>query len=294
VSREWQTLAVLLTQDEVISANMRAAVIQLSSQDDVAKNLERVRSLVADAAKAGAELIGLPENFAYMGEEAQKRELSESTEDATPGPITKTIVDAARAHGVWVVAGGMPEASGDAARPFNTSLLVAPDGRIVARYRKIHLFDVDLPDGTKLLESGATTAGNDPIVSEVTTGGVKTKLGMTICYDLRFPELYRKLVSEGVRVVTVPAAFTLTTGKDHWHVLLRARAIENQVFVLAPAQHGRHPRGRATYGKSLIVDPWGDVLAQCGEGEGFALANLDFAAQDRVRASLPCLTHRRL
>ena len=120
------------------------------------------------------------------------------------------------------------------------------------------------------------------------------KLGMSICYDLRFPELYRRLVDAGARIVTVPAAFTLTTGKDHWHVLLRARAIENQVFVLAPAQHGRHSRGRQTYGKSLIVDPWGDVLSQASEGEGFALAELDFAAQDRVRSALPCLAHRRL
>jgi predicted amidohydrolase len=276
---------------------MRAAVIQLSSQDDVVKNLERVRVLVNEAARAGAELIGLPENFAFMGEEAQKREIAESTDDTPaggrPGPITSAVVDAARDNGVWIVAGGMPEASGDAVRPFNTSLLVAPDGRIAARYRKIHLFDVDLPDGTKLLESGATRAGSEPVVSEIATASAKAKLGMTICYDLRFPELYRKLVSEGVRIVTVPAAFTLTTGKDHWHVLLRARAIENQVFVLAPAQHGRHPRGRTTYGKSLIVDPWGDVLAQCGEGEGFALARLDFEAQDRVRASLPCLSHRR-
>jgi predicted amidohydrolase len=133
------------------------------------------------------------------------------------------------------------------------------------------------------------------VVDELTTrAGASVGLGMTICYDLRFPELYRKLGERGVRVVTVPAAFTLTTGKDHWHVLLRARAIENQVFVLAPAQHGRHPRGRQTYGKSLVVDPWGDVLAQCAEGEGFALARLDFAAQDRVRASLPCLSHRRM
>jgi predicted amidohydrolase len=276
---------------------MRAAVIQLSSQDDVAKNLERARALVAEAARAGAELVALPENFAFMGEEAQKREIAESTEDGARGPITNAIVAAAREHGVWVVAGGMPEASGDQARPFNTSLLVAPDGRVVARYRKIHLFDVDLPDGTKLLESGATRPGSDPVIAEVRTESAPStsaKLGMTICYDLRFPELYRKLVGEGVRIVTVPAAFTLTTGKDHWHVLLRARAIENQVFVLAPAQHGRHPRGRMTYGKSLIVDPWGDVLAQCGEGEGIALARLDFAAQDRVRASLPCLSHRRL
>ena len=269
---------------------MRAAVIQLSSQDDVGKNLERVRALVGEAARAGAELVALPENFAFMGEESHKRGIAESTEGEGAGPITSAVVGAAREHGIWLVAGGMPEASGDADRPFNTSLLVAPDGRIVARYRKIHLFDVDLPDGTKLLESGATRAGSEPVVADIGAA----KLGMTICYDVRFPELYRTLVTEGARLVTVPAAFTVTTGKDHWHVLLRARAIENQVFVLAPAQHGRHPRGRSTYGKSVIVDPWGDVLAQCGEGEGIALARLDFAAQDRVRASLPCLSHRRL
>src|SRR4051794_545766 len=159
---------------------MRAAVIQLSSQDDVAKNLERVRALVSEAARAGAELIGLPENFAFMGEEAQKREIAESTGEADqkPGPITTAIALAAREHGTWIVAGGMPEASEDAARPFNTSLLVAPDGRIAARYRKIHLFDVDLPDGTKLLESGATRAGSDPTVSEISTATDKAKLGM--------------------------------------------------------------------------------------------------------------------
>jgi predicted amidohydrolase len=194
----------------------------------------------------------------------------------------------------------MPEKSGDPQRPFNTSLLVTPEGVVAARYRKIHLFDVDLPDGTKLLESGATSAGADHAVAELpgVSATHDVRLGMTICYDLRFPELYRRLSAEGVRIVTVPAAFTLTTGKDHWHVLLRARAIENQVYVLAPAQHGRHPSrapgGRQTYGKSIIVDPWGDVLAQAPEGEGWATATLDFAAQDRVRASLPCLTHRRL
>jgi deaminated glutathione amidase len=273
---------------------MQVAVIQLSSQDDVTKNLERVQALVAEAARAGAQVISLPENFAFMGEEQNKREIAESTEGEKAGPITKTIVAAAKASGAWIVAGGMPEASGDAARPYNTSLLVAPDGRIAARYRKIHLFDVDLPDGTRLLESGATRAGTETVVADITAGTETAKLGMTICYDLRFPELYRKLVEQSVRIITVPAAFTLTTGKDHWHVLLRARAIENQVFVLAPAQHGRHPRNRATYGKSVIVDPWGDVLAQCAEGEGFAIARIDFAAQDRVRASIPCLSHRRL
>ena len=272
--------------------SMNVAVIQLSSQDDVAANLARVRALVAEAARAGAELVALPENFAFMGEEEKKRGIAEPVDPPLRGPIANTITTAAKEHGVWIVAGGMPEASEDPQRPFNTSLLVAPDGRIVARYRKVHLFDVDLPDGTRLLESSATKAGGEPVVAEV--GKSATKLGMTICYDLRFPELYRQLVDRGVRIVTVPAAFTLTTGKDHWHVLLRARAIENQVFVLAPAQHGKHPRGRQTYGKSLIVDPWGDVLAQCAEGEGFAIARLDFAAQDRVRASLPCLSHRRL
>lgn len=278
---------------------MNVAVIQLSSQDDVAQNLARVRELVREAARAGAELVALPENFAFIGEEAKKRDIAERLDGGTLGPIAGAVVAAAREASVWVVAGGMPEASGDPDRPFNTSLLVAPDGRLVALYRKVHLFDVDLPDGTRLLESSATSAGEEPVVVDLgplpaPRAGEPLKLGMTICYDLRFPELYRALVSRGARIVTVPAAFTLTTGKDHWHVLLRARAIENQVFVLAPAQHGRHPRGRQTYGKSLVVDPWGDVLAQCAEGEGFALARLDFAAQDRVRAALPCLEHRRM
>lgn len=274
---------------------VQVAVIQLSSQDDVAANLARVRELVLEAGRGGAELVALPENFAFMGEESKKREIAESLDADPPGPIVLALREAARDGRVWLVAGGMPERSGDPDRPFNTSLLFEPDGRLVSRYRKVHLFDVDLPDGTKLLESAATTAGSEPVVNEISgRAGRPVSLGMTICYDLRFPELYRKLGERGVRIVTVPAAFTLTTGKDHWHVLLRARAIENQIFVLAAAQHGKHPRGRQTYGKSLIVDPWGDVLAQCAEGEGIAYARLDFAAQDRVRASLPCLTHRRI
>jgi predicted amidohydrolase len=276
-------------------ALVQVAVIQLSSQDDVTANLARVRELVLEAGRSGAELVALPENFAFMGEESKKFEIAERVDADPPGPIVSALRLAARDARVWLVAGGMPERSADPARPFNTSLLFEPDGRLVSKYRKVHLFDVDLPDGTKLLESGATTAGSEPVVDEISgRAGKPIHLGMTVCYDLRFPELYRKLGERGARIVTVPAAFTLTTGKDHWHVLLRARAIENQVFVLAPAQHGKHPRGRQTYGKSLIVDPWGDVLAQCAEGEGFATARLDFAAQDRVRAALPCLTHRRM
>jgi predicted amidohydrolase len=267
---------------------MRAAVIQLNSQDDVAANLERATHWIGRAAKGGAELVVLPENFAFTGEEAKKREIAEAVTDAHPGPILAALAAAAKKSNVFVVGGGMPEKSGDFERPFNASVLVDANGRVVDVYRKVHLFDVSLADGTAIRESAATKAGKDVVVSDVRGA----KIGMSICYDLRFPELYRKLVDAGARVVTIPAAFTLTTGKDHWHVLMRARAIENQIFVLAAAQHGKHPRGRQTYGKALICDPWGDVLAQCGEGEGYAVADLDFAYQDRVRASLPCLDHR--
>jgi predicted amidohydrolase len=269
---------------------MRAAVVQLSSQEEVAWNLAKVRQWVGEAAKAGAELVVLPENFAFMGEEAKKREIAEKLDGAFPGPILSALMEAATKHGVHVIGGGMPESSDDPSRPYNASVLVDPMGAVVAVYRKVHLFDVSLPDGTALRESQATSAGRDVVTAEVKG----TRVGMTVCYDLRFPELYRKLGDQGARIVTVPSAFTLTTGKDHWHVLLRARAIENQVFVLAAAQHGKHPRDRQTYGKSLICDPWGDVLAQCGEGEGFALAKLDFGYQDKVRTALPCLLHRKM
>jgi predicted amidohydrolase len=261
----------------------------------VQENLRRAREWILLAARAGAEVVVLPENFAFMGEESSKCALAERIHAAAPGPVVSWLRHTAREAGVWIVGGGMPEQSADPMRPFNTSVLVAPDGRVASTYRKIHLFDVDLPDGTKALESAATSAGDEPVVHDVLRAdGSFVRLGMTICYDVRFPELYRRLGELGARVVTVPAAFTLATGKDHWHVLLRARAIENQVFVLAAAQHGKHPRGRQTYGKSLIVDPWGDVLAQCAEGEGIALARLDFRAQDRVRSALPCLSHRRI
>ena len=268
---------------------MRAAVIQLNSQDNIASNLARVRHWIAEAAGAGAQFVALPENFAFMGEEAVKREIAETIDVASPGPIVGALIAIATANRVWVLGGGMPEKSSDPARPFNTAVLVDSDGRVAAAYRKVHLFDVTLPDGTSACESAATSSGSAAVTAEV----LGLRVGLSICYDLRFPELYRRLVDQGARVVTVPAAFTLTTGKDHWHALLRARAIENQVYVLAPAQHGKHPRGRQTYGKSLIVDPWGEVVAQCSEGEGFAVAQIDAAYQDRVRAALPSLVHRK-
>jgi predicted amidohydrolase len=268
-----------------------AAVVQLSSQDDVPGNLARAEYWISQAARAGAELVALPENFAFMGEEETKARVAEHL--APPyGPIVARMGAAARKAGIYLVAGGMPEKSDVEGRPFNTSVLFAPDGDVLARYRKIHLFDVDLPDGTKLEESRATCAGSPVDITVTTASGLP--LGMTICYDVRFPELYRSIEERGARIVTVPAAFTLMTGKDHWHVLLRARAIENQLYVLAPAQSGRHPKGRQTYGKSLIVDPWGDVLAQVSEGEGFALASIDPVYQDKVRAALPSLRHKKL
>ena len=270
----------------IYRGRMRIAVVQLSSQEVVDGNLGRATALIGEAARAGASLVVLPENFAFMGPEEDKRRIAE---EVGVGPISRAIAAAATAANVFVVAGGMPERSADAARPYNASVLFSPAGDVVAVYRKVHLFDVDLADGTRLRESDATSSGEGPVVADV--AGIP--LGMTVCYDVRFPELYRRMVEAGARIVTVPAAFTLTTGKDHWHVLLRARAIENQVYVAAPAQWGKHPRGRQTYGKSLIVDPWGEVVAQCSEGEGFAIATCDFAYQDRVRSQLPCLAHRR-
>jgi deaminated glutathione amidase len=265
---------------------MRVSVVQLNSQSDVGENLQAVEKLLAKARGQGAELVVLPENFAFMGEtETDKCAIAE---DPAKGPIGTAICGLASKFGLSIVAGGMPERSTDPKRPYNTSLFISSNGRILAKYRKIHLFDVALADGTTLSESAATLAGDEPCVVPWLA-----PIGMTVCYDLRFPELFRSLVDRGAQVITVPSAFTVTTGKDHWHVLLRARAIESQAFVLAAGQHGKHPKGRQTYGKSVIVDPWGDVLAQCGEGPGVATADLDFGYLTEVRKGLPCLTHRR-
>lgn len=263
--------------------------VQMSSQGDVGENLGRAAALVAEAARRGARVVLLPENFAFMGEEADKQRVAEDL-DRGDGAIAQALRGLCREHGVTIVAGGMPERSTELARPFNTCAVFAPDGSIAARYRKVHLFDVDLADGSRYRESASTTAGDGPVLAAVEGVGV----GLSVCYDLRFPELYRALSALGAEVLVVPAAFTLMTGKDHWHVLLRARAIEAQCYVVAAAQWGRHPRGRQTYGKSCIVDPWGDVVAQASEGEGVITAMIDPAYLDRVRANLPSLCHRRL
>jgi deaminated glutathione amidase len=274
--------------------------VQMTSSDDVESNLERASDLVREAASAGALLVGLPENFAYLGDDRDHR-LSiaerlpslgpgESGAPPTVGPILSAMRELARGAGTWLLLGGFPERADDGARIRNSAILLDPAGTVVAIYRKIHLFDVDVPGGKRYRESEAIEPGADAVVATTPWGG----LGLSICYDLRFPELYRALAARGARIAAVPSAFTLETGKDHWHTLLRARAIENQLYVFAPAQFGAHGPTRRSYGHALVVDPWGAVIAECGDHEGVALAQIDLGYQDRVRAAIPCLSHRRL
>jgi len=266
---------------------MRLAAVQMTSLDDVGANLRAAGSLLAEAAAAGAELVALPENFAYLRREGLPIPCAQGLD----GEIVGFLRDAARRHGLWLLGGSFPEVA-DEGRVFNTSLLLSPEGAIEAAYRKIHLFDVDLrpQGGSEFRESARIAPGQEVVVAKTPFGG----LGLSICYDLRFPELYRAQSERGVRLLAVPAAFAVETGRDHWEVLLRARAIENQAFVVAPAQCGRHSPERSSYGRSLIVDPWGLVLARAPDRPCVIVAECDLAAQDRLRASLPALAHRRL
>jgi predicted amidohydrolase len=283
---------------------MLAAVAQMTSGNDLRANLGKARDLIADAVRRGAELVVLPENFALMGED-ERAKFGVAEPVPGEGAILTAMRQAAREHKVALVLGGMPEAitapegrgfaagSGEASSAthvFNTSVYLDAAGELRGIYRKIHLFDVAIPDGATYRESASVAPGHDVIAVDTPWG----RLGMTICYDVRFPELYRALSFSGTRMVTVPAAFTLHTGRAHWHPLLQARAIENLSFVLAAAQYGRHNAKRVTYGHACIIDPWGQVLAEVGDREGVAVAELDFDYQDRLRAELPALGHRRL
>ncbi|HMJ12526.1 MAG TPA: carbon-nitrogen hydrolase family protein [Polyangiaceae bacterium] len=271
------------------SQKLRVAAVQLNSQEDVDQNLRAIRDVVAGAAAAGARLVVLPENFAYFGADVGRRSVAERSGDLR-APIQATLSELAREQRVAIIAGGFPELGPDAQRPYNTCLVFAATGELVTHYRKVHLFDVQLPDGTELCESRDTEPGSEPVVADV----AEFRVGLSICYDLRFPELYRALVSRGAEVLVVPAAFTLLTGKDHWHALLRARAIESQSYVIAAAQWGKHPRGRTTYGHALVVDPWGTIIAECSDRVGFVTAEIDRAYLEEVRTRLPSLKHRRL
>lgn len=273
--------------------SLLAAVVQLCSTDDLTDNMRRLSALCERAAARGARLVVLPENFALMSDnERAKLGIAASVSDPTDalvGPLRRL----AMRLGVDLVLGGFPERAPTAGRVFNTSAYIRATGELALVYRKIHLFDVDFAAANTVHRESATVepGRTDQVPVIDTPFG---RIGLSICYDLRFPEFYRRLAESGTHIVTVPAAFTLHTGKDHWHVLLRARAIENQCFVLAAAQSGRHGATRMTYGHAMIVDPWGTVLAECPDGEGIALAELNMGSLQRIRQSLPALLHRRI
>jgi predicted amidohydrolase len=267
-------------------ATIIAAVVQMSSTSDKAANLARAERLIRAGAERGAKFIALPEMFNWRG---RRNEEAAAAEDLD-GPTLMAAGRLAAELRIHLLAGSIAERIGGHSKNYNTSVLFGPDGKRLAVYRKIHLFDVELPSGVSIRESAVKQAGESVVVAETSLG----RVGLTVCYDVRFPELYRSLAFAGAELVTVPSAFTFTTGEAHWEVLLRARAIENQVFVLAPGQFGRNVHGFDDYGNSMIIDPWGRVLARMGDHEGVALAELDFSYLKRVRAEFPCLEHRRL
>jgi deaminated glutathione amidase len=264
---------------------MRVAAVQLNSTNDKDRNLETARRLVREAAAAGAELVALPEKWNLL---APPAELEAGAEELDGGVSTEAARGWAREHGIHVVAGSIGERVAGADRLFNTSALIDPSGGLIAVYRKIHMFDVEV-GGVTYRESEAEQPGDEI----VTAAAGAVEVGLSVCYDLRFPELYRILAVRGARLITVPSAFTLATGRDHWEVLLRARAIENQAFVLAPNQVGEAPPHYVSYGRSMIVDPWGVVLAQAADSEGVIVVDLDLERQAAIRESLPSLANRR-
>ena len=263
---------------------MRAAVIQLNSTADVAANVETAERLVRATVRDGAELAVLPEKWSLLGSGEQLHELAEPL----GGPVVASARDWARELGIHLLAGSVAERVPDRELLSNTSLLIDPGGEIVATYRKIHMFDVDV-GGVAYRESENEQAGDEI----VTAAAGELEIGLSVCYDLRFPELFRILALRGAQAITVPAAFTAVTGREHWEVLLRARAIENQLFVLAAGQAGEAPPHFSSWGHSMIVDPWGKVLDALADGEGHAIAELDLGEIERVRERLPSLANRR-
>jgi len=269
------------------NARMKIAALQMVSGTDRDRNLEAARALIAQAAAEAAQLVALPEYFCLLGRrDDDKLAIAEPCGD---GPIQRMLAQAAQAHGLWVVGGTLPLAGSDAAHVRNACLVFGPDGTQRARYDKMHLFAFD--NGRERYDEGRTLeAGDAPVALQAGS----LRVGLSICYDLRFPELYRALMAPPCDLLVVPSAFTYTTGQKHWELLLRARAVENQCYLLAPAQGGQHENGRRTWGHSMIVDPWGEVLACCPEGEGVVLAELDAARIEQVRTQLPALAHRRM
>jgi nitrilase len=261
----------------------------MNSQSDVQANLRLADRLIGEAAADGCQLVLLPENFAMMPEKG--RDKAKHAEETSGGPIQEFLSDAARRNGLWIVGGSMPLASPEAERVYGACPVYDADGERQALYRKIHLFDVTLPDGTESYqESWSMYPGDEPATVDTPAG----RVGLTICYDVRFPELFRNLVDDGATFFTVPAAFTKVTGTAHWSTLLRARAIENLAYVVAAGQYGEHPDNRATYGHSMIIDPWGEVLAEQADGNCFVAADIDPGLPAMLRGEFPALSNRRL
>lgn len=267
-----------------------AAVVQMVSGSEVAANLASAGRLIEQAAQAGARLVALPENFALLGRREQDK-LAVAESDGA-GPIQDFLAQTARRHGIHLVGGTIPLHGADPQRVRAACLLHGPDGRRLARYDKIHLFDVEVADGGERYRESASIEPGDAVVTVDTDLG---RIGLAVCYDLRFPELFRALLAKGAQILVLPSAFTETTGAAHWHLLCRARAVENLCYLLAPGQGGLHENDRRTYGHSLIAGPWGEVLAECtNTGEGVASADLDLAALHLVRARFPAVQHRKL
>jgi predicted amidohydrolase len=264
----------------------KAACVQLRSTDDVLENVRLTSDLVREARAKGADFIATPENTTLMAPDGGAK--LERSFDEEHDPALPAFRALAEELGIWLLIGSLAIKVSER-KTANRQFLIDPKGRITARYSKIHLFDVDLPSGEKYRESNTVAGGDRAVLAETPWG----KIGLTICYDVRFPQLYRRLAQNGAFLLTVPSAFTETTGKAHWHVLLRARAIENGAFVVAPAQGGTHANGRKTYGHSMIIAPWGEVLAEAGTEPGIILADIDPAAATDARARVPNLQHDR-
>src|SRR5271170_3273665 len=266
---------------------MKAAAVQMTSGPEVVQNLEQARILIEEAAARGARLVALPENFSFMGlKDADKRAVAEAD---GAGPVQEFLAATAARLKLWLVGGTVPLRAGPDGRVAAASLVYDADGRRVARYDKIHLFDVDIPGRTESYRESAHVApGSRAVLIDTPVG----RLGLSVCYDVRFPELYRHLSAAGAQLLVVPSAFTSPTGRAHWETLLRARAIENLCYVIAPAQSGFHPGGRETYGDSMIVDYWGRIMQRVPRGRGCAVAQVDLAEQAGVRETFPALVHR--
>ncbi|MGH2532853.1 MAG: carbon-nitrogen hydrolase family protein [Thermomicrobiales bacterium] len=263
---------------------LRVAAVQMNSRDEKAKNIETALALIDRAAATGARLVALPEVWTYLGDDEGNRDNAEPA----PGPTIERLAERARRHGIYLHCGSVFETCLGDPRLFNTTVVLDPDGELIGTYRKIHMFDVVL-DGVASYQESATISPGDEIVT-VDVDGVT--VGLAICYDLRFPELFRILALRGAEVIVLPAAFTMTTGKDHWEVLIRARAIENGVYLIAPAQVGSHATGKWCYGRSVIVDPWGTVLATGSDVETVIAAEVDRAYLQKVRRQVPSLANR--